>query len=112
MAEELINALWTLEGVRVAARTSSFQFKGKAVDVGEIGQRPKVETVLEGSVRKAGNRLRITVQLTTACPPIKVVNARVALPAPGSCESSLIYTWQYSSKYIHHSHGGCGWAGR
>lgn len=66
MAEELINALSVIPGLRMAARTSSFQFKGKALDISEIGQRLKVESVLEGSVRKAGRRLRITVQLTNA----------------------------------------------
>ena len=63
MAEELINVLTTVPGIRVASRTSAFQFKGKAVDVGEIGARLRVDSVLEGSVRKAGNRLRITAQL-------------------------------------------------
>jgi len=66
VAEELINALTAIEGVRVAARTSSFQFKGQGVDVGEIGRRLRVGTILEGSVRKAGNRLRITAQLISA----------------------------------------------
>ncbi len=63
MAEELINVLTTVPGIRVASRTSAFQFKGKAMDVGDIGARLRVESVLEGSVRKAGNRLRITAQL-------------------------------------------------
>ena len=63
IAEELIDALARLEGLRVVARTSAFQFKGQALDVGEIGKRLKVGTVLEGSVRKAGNRLRINAQL-------------------------------------------------
>jgi serine/threonine-protein kinase len=63
MAEEIINALTHLEGLRVVARTSSFAFKGKHQDVREIGRKLDVETVLEGSVRKAGNRLRITAQL-------------------------------------------------
>ncbi len=64
MADELIAALMTLEGVRVASRTSAFQFKGGAQDITEIGRRLKVRNVLEGSVRRSGNRLRITVQLT------------------------------------------------
>ena len=64
MADELIAALMTLEGVRVASRTSSFQFKGSAPDINDIGQSTKVRNVLEGSVRRSGNRLRITVQLT------------------------------------------------
>jgi eukaryotic-like serine/threonine-protein kinase len=66
MAEELINVLATVPGIRVASRTSAFQFKGKAVDVGDIGARLRVDSVLEGSVRKAGNRLRITAQLVNA----------------------------------------------
>ncbi len=63
MAEEIINALTQVEGLRVVARTSSFAFKGKHEDIREIGRKLNVETVLEGSVRKAGNRLRITAQL-------------------------------------------------
>jgi adenylate cyclase len=63
IAEEIINALVRVEGLRVAARTSAFAFKGKDVDVREIGQRLGVEAVLEGSVRTAGSRLRIGVQL-------------------------------------------------
>jgi TolB-like protein/tetratricopeptide (TPR) repeat protein len=63
MAEELISALSRIKGLSVASRTSAFQFKAQAVDVREIGQRLDVATVLEGSVRKAGNRLRITAQL-------------------------------------------------
>ncbi len=63
MAEELINALTAIEGLRVAARTSSFQFKGQHLNVARIGQELKVGAVLEGSVRKAGKRLRITAQL-------------------------------------------------
>jgi serine/threonine protein kinase/Flp pilus assembly protein TadD len=63
MAEEIINALSKIQSLRVASRTSSFAFKGKNEDIGEIGKRLKVSTVLEGSVRKAGTRLRITAQL-------------------------------------------------
>jgi adenylate cyclase len=62
-AEELINVLTKIEGLRVAARTSAFSYKGKDVDVREIGQKLNVGAVLEGSVRKAGNRLRIAAQL-------------------------------------------------
>ena len=62
-AEELINALARVEKLQVASRTSAFQLKGKGCDIQEIGNKLKVQTVLEGSVRKAGNRLRITVQL-------------------------------------------------
>lgn len=63
IAEELINALAALQNVRVAARTSSFQFKGQALDVRAIGEKLDAQTVLEGSVRKAGSRIRITAQL-------------------------------------------------
>jgi TolB-like protein/Tfp pilus assembly protein PilF len=63
IAEEIINALTKIKALRVAARTSSFAFKGKNEDIGEVGQKLKVNTVLEGSVRKAGNRLRVTAQL-------------------------------------------------
>jgi len=63
IAEEIINALTQLPGLRVAARTSAFSFKGKNEDLRGIGEALNVETVLEGSVRKAGNRVRITAQL-------------------------------------------------
>ena len=63
IAEEIINALAQIEGLRVAARTSAFSFKGKQEDLRLIGEKLTVATVLEGSVRKAGNRIRITAQL-------------------------------------------------
>ena len=63
IAEELINGLGRIEDLRVAARTSAFQFKGSGFDVRDVGKRLNVETILEGSVRKAGDRLRITAQL-------------------------------------------------
>jgi len=63
LAEELINGLAQIDGLKVAARTSAFQFKGGVHDVRQIGHTLKVGTVLEGSVRKAGDRLRITTQL-------------------------------------------------
>lgn len=63
MAEEIINALSRIQSLRVASRTSSFAFKGKNEDIGEIGRKLKVSTVLEGGVRKMGNRLRITAEL-------------------------------------------------
>jgi serine/threonine-protein kinase len=63
IAEEIINALTHLPGLRVAARTSSFAFRGPAIELSEVGAKLKVAAVLEGSVRKAGNRLRISVQL-------------------------------------------------
>ncbi len=66
MAEELIDALTKVKELRVAARTSSFQFKGKSEDVCEIGKKLRVGSVLEGSVRRAGDRLRVTAQLVNA----------------------------------------------
>jgi TolB-like protein len=63
LAEELTNALAKLDRMRVVARTSAHAFKGKQADVREIGRKLGVGTVLEGSVRKSGDRLRITVQL-------------------------------------------------
>jgi TolB-like protein/class 3 adenylate cyclase len=63
MAEEILNSLSHVKELKVAGRTSSFQFKGKNVDLREVGAKLFVRTVLEGSVRKQGNRLRITAQL-------------------------------------------------
>lgn len=66
ITEEIINALTTVKGLKVIARTSSFAFKNKNIDVRTIGDQLGVSTVLEGSVRKAKNRVRITVQLISA----------------------------------------------
>jgi TolB-like protein/Flp pilus assembly protein TadD len=66
MSEELIDMLTKIPGLRVPARTSSFYFKGKAEDVPTIGRRLLVAYVLEGSVRKSGNYLRVTAQLVKA----------------------------------------------
>jgi TolB-like protein/Tfp pilus assembly protein PilF len=63
LAEELINALTQVKGLKVPARTSSFSFKGKDGDIREIGRQLNVASVLEGSVQKAGNRFRVTAQL-------------------------------------------------
>ena len=63
LAEELINALTRVDGLQVASRTSAFQFKGKVEDVRRIGQALNVDTLLEGSVRHAGGRLRVSAQL-------------------------------------------------
>jgi adenylate cyclase len=63
MAEEILNSLSHLIDLKVAGRTSSFQFKGKYIDLRELGQKLGVNTVLEGSVRKQHNRLRVTAQL-------------------------------------------------
>jgi serine/threonine-protein kinase len=66
LAEDIIDALTKLPGLRVIARTSAFAFRGKEVDISEIGAKLKVATILEGSVRKAGNRIRVTAQLIKA----------------------------------------------
>ena len=66
LTEDLIMAFSQLKGLRVPARTSSFAFKGRNEDIRRIGQQLNVNTILEGSVRKAGNRLRITAQLINA----------------------------------------------
>jgi serine/threonine protein kinase/tetratricopeptide (TPR) repeat protein len=63
IADEIISALTKIQSLRVTSRTSSFAFKGKNEDITDIGRKLKVSTVLEGSVRKLGNRLRVTAQL-------------------------------------------------
>src|SRR5438034_3673173 len=63
MSEEILDALAKVEGLRVVARTSSFSFEGKSVDVSEVRKKLNVENVLEGSLRREGNRVRITAQL-------------------------------------------------
>ena len=63
LADELLNVLAKIKGLRVVARTSSFTFKGKSDDIATIGAKLNVATLLEGSVRKSGNRARISVQL-------------------------------------------------
>lgn len=66
ITEEILNALTRIPSLKVASRTSSFALKGKALDISEIGRRLNVKTVLEGSVRRAGSRVRITAQLINA----------------------------------------------
>ena len=66
LAEDIINALTRLPCLRVAARTSSFYFRSRGAEIGEIAARLNVQNILEGSVRKAGNRIRIAVQLISA----------------------------------------------
>jgi serine/threonine protein kinase/Flp pilus assembly protein TadD len=66
IAEEIINALSKIKALKVSSRTSSFTFKGKNEDIREIGRKLQVGTVLEGSVRKSGKRLRLTAQLVNA----------------------------------------------
>ena len=66
LTDELITSLSKIEGLRVAGRTSSFQFKGRNPDVRDVGRRLGVGAVLEGSVRRAGDRLRVNAQLVSA----------------------------------------------
>jgi len=66
VAEEVLTALSRLDGLRVIARTSAFAFKGKQVDVRAIGRTLDVDVLLEGSVRRSGNRVRVTAQLVSA----------------------------------------------
>lgn len=66
MTEEIRNALANVEGLRVASRTSAFKFKGQQADIGEVARALNVSSVLEGSVRKAGDHIRITAQLVKA----------------------------------------------
>jgi TolB-like protein len=66
LSEELINQLAHIEGLRVTARTSAFSFKGKSEDLRAVGKALGVAQILEGSVRKAGGRIRVTVQLINA----------------------------------------------
>lgn len=66
MSEELLNLLARVPGLKVASRTSSFAYKGRNLDIREVGRELGVETVLEGSVRQAGDQVRITAQLVDA----------------------------------------------
>src|SRR5262249_43958854 len=66
LAEEILNALSQMDGLKVAARASSFSFKDQPAGVTEIAERLRVATVLDGSVRRSGNRIRVTVQLVDA----------------------------------------------
>ena len=66
ITEEIIDALAQIQGLHVVARSSAFSFKGKYIDLRVVGEQLKVRTVLEGSVRRADNRLRITAQLVCA----------------------------------------------
>jgi serine/threonine-protein kinase len=66
LAEEIINALAQISGLKVTARTSAFAFRGKEQDITKIAEALRVRTILEGSVRKSGNRIRVTAQLINA----------------------------------------------
>ncbi|HTD56723.1 MAG TPA: hypothetical protein VK670_15140, partial [Silvibacterium sp.] len=66
ISEEIINSLSRVPGLKVIARSSAFQFKGMSVDMREVGRRLGADVIIEGSVRKAGEKLRITVQAIQA----------------------------------------------
>lgn len=72
ITEEILNALAKVDGLRVTSRTSSFAFKGKTLDIKEIAKQLNVNTILEGSVRKSGNRVRITSQLINTSDDIHI----------------------------------------
>ncbi len=76
LAEELLNALSRIEDLKVAARTSAFSFKKKDTNVAEIAEKLGVRNILEGSVRKAGSRLRISVQLVDAAAGFRIWSER------------------------------------
>jgi serine/threonine-protein kinase len=79
IAEELLHALGTLSGVRIAARSSSFHFRGQEDAIRRLGRELRVDTVVEGSVRKAGERLRIAVQLVSVADSSHLWSARYDL---------------------------------
>src|SRR4029079_16445576 len=72
LADELLNVLTKIQGLRVAARASSFRFRDKDVELATIGEKLNVATLLDGSVRKAGNRVRISVQLVKAADSVQL----------------------------------------
>src|SRR4030095_14389732 len=66
LAEELLTSLARINGLKVAARTKAFQYKNRSGDVSEIARQLRVANILEGSVRRAGSRVRVTAQLIKA----------------------------------------------
>lgn len=96
LAEELLNNLTRIEGSHVTGRASSFAFKGKNEDLRVVGQKLNAATILEGSVRKDGNRIRITAQLVTlrtdiiSGPRPMIVNFMIFL----QCRMKLLNRWQ------------------
>ena len=106
LAEELLNSLAKIKGLRVVARSSSFQFKGKTEDLRTVGEKLNVGTILEGSVRKQGGRVRITAQLVKAADGFQLwsetydreltdifaVQAEIARAVASSLEVALVGT--------------------
>ena len=83
VAEELLNVLSKIRGLRVASHTSAFSFKGGKIDIATVAQKLNVATILEGSVRKAGNRVRITAQLVQVATDSHAVVGDLRPPAGG-----------------------------
>jgi TolB-like protein/Flp pilus assembly protein TadD len=81
LSEEIIDALAKVRGLRISARTSSFQFKGAKIDLREVGRRLGVQAVLEGSVRQSGDLLKITAQLNSAVDGLHLWSETYASPA-------------------------------
>lgn len=76
LADEIINALAKIQGLKVIARTSAFAFKGQHTDIRKIAERLSVANILEGSVRRSGNRIRVTVQLAAAADGVQLWSER------------------------------------
>ena len=87
IAEEIINALTSIAGLRVASRTSAFRFKSSGADSRDIGLQLGVTTLLEGSVRKSGDRVRITVQLIARSRTFSNCRTRSPSASSTSCRS-------------------------
>jgi TolB-like protein len=80
LAEEIINALAQIPALKVTARTSAFAFRGKEQDITKIAEALHVTTILEGSVRKAGNRIRVTAELINAADGYHIWSQRYERP--------------------------------
>ena len=78
ITEEIISPLTAVKGLKVVSRTSSFQFKGEAYDVRKVGQQLDIQTILGGSVRKLGNRFRITASAYRSFGGVRPVAAWLA----------------------------------
>src|SRR5438045_740983 len=104
IAEELLGALAKVDGLRVAARRSSFWFKDKEAELGEIASKLNVGHVLEGSVRRDGNRVRITAELIDACDGFTIWSETY------ECEMHGIFTLDRKSTRLNSSHLGISYA--
>ncbi|TMG86632.1 MAG: tetratricopeptide repeat protein [Betaproteobacteria bacterium] len=110
LAEELLNVLSRIRGLRVASRTSAFSFKGTKVDIPTVAQKLNVATVLEGSVRKAGKRVRITAQLVEVAtallgekpdaPASAAVKAELQAAAKGRGANAKAYALYLQGRFV------------